>query len=70
MKRQSIIMGSIMGLLLTGCSFIPEYSRPEAPVAQEWPAGPAYENAPVASEEKLPGEIPWRDFLPTSGCKG
>ena len=63
MKRQLMIIGSIAGLLLAGCSFTPEYNRPEAPVSQQWPGGPAYEKAPVVSQEKRPGDIPWREFF-------
>ncbi len=63
MNRQLMIIGSIMGLLLAGCSFIPEYNRPDAPISPDWPGGPAYEKAPVASEEKRPSDIPWRKFF-------
>ena len=35
MNRQVILIGSIMVLLLAGCSFTPEYNRPEAPVSQD-----------------------------------
>jgi multidrug efflux system outer membrane protein len=63
MKKQLMILGSVVALISAGCSFIPEYSRPDAPVAREWPAGPAYEKAPVASEEKRPADIPWREFF-------
>jgi len=63
MNRQLMILFSILGLFSAGCSFTPAYNRPEAPISQTWPEGPAYEKAPVASEEKLPSEIPWREFF-------
>ena len=63
MKRQLMTLCSVLGLLFAGCSFTPEYNRPDAPVSQEWPGGPAYKKAPVASEEKLPSDIPWREFF-------
>ncbi|HAW45381.1 MAG TPA: multidrug transporter, partial [Sutterella sp.] len=41
-------------LALTGCvSMSPIYERPEAPVAQDWPAGPAYEKA-ILNQNALP----------------
>lgn len=63
MNRQLMIIGSVMGLLLAGCSFTPEYNRPEAPVSQDWPGGAAYEKAPVAPDEPLASDIPWREFF-------
>lgn len=63
MKRQLMIIGSIVGLVLAGCSFTPEYNRPKAPVSQDWPGGTAYEKAPVAPDEPLASDIPWREFF-------
>jgi outer membrane protein, multidrug efflux system len=63
MKRQLMIIGGVVGLVLAGCSFTPEYNRPEAPVSQDWPGGAAYEKAPVAPDEPLASDIPWREFF-------
>jgi hypothetical protein len=44
--------------LLTGCTLIPKYTRPEVPVPSSWPSGPAYKEtkatpgAPAATELK------------------
>lgn len=44
-------------LLLTGCSLIPTYERPAAPVPSVFPGDPASsEGAPAAS-------VPWQDFF-------
>ncbi len=46
-------------LALTGCmSMAPSYERPEAPIAQQWPAGPAYANAQL-NQQALPD---WQQF--------
>ena len=40
-----IKLGSILtitAILLTGCTMIPEYTRPEAPIPAAWPSGPSY----------------------------
>lgn len=44
---------------LSGCSLIPDYQRPEAPVAANWPQGEAYavDNEQAAA---VPG---WREFF-------
>jgi multidrug efflux system outer membrane protein len=54
---KSILTLSIV-LALSGCSLIPDYQRPAAPVADAWPAGAAYAEAGSAAE--LPE---WRSFF-------
>lgn len=63
MNRQLMIIGGVVGLILAGCSFTPEYNRPEGSVSQDWPGGAAYEKAPVAPDEPLASDIPWREFF-------
>lgn len=46
--------------MLAGCvNLAPEYERPEAPVAQAWPTGEAYEAAQLKAEQ-LPS---WNEFF-------
>ncbi|GAQ95697.1 outer membrane protein, multidrug efflux system [Thermodesulfovibrio aggregans] len=49
-------------LLLTSCTMIPEYKRPEAPIPREWPKGEAYSSLKY---EELPKStlLKWNDFL-------
>lgn len=45
---------------LGGCTMIPKYTRPEAPVPAAWPTGPAYtEN----KEGPAAPDIKWREFF-------
>lgn len=47
--------------LLAGCSMIPTYVRPAAPVAAQWPAlGSAGATTPATSSA---AELPWQDFV-------
>jgi outer membrane protein, multidrug efflux system len=47
---------------LSGCTLIPHYTRPKAPVPSEWPTGPAYKTSADGTGD-LTIEIPgWRDF--------
>jgi outer membrane protein, multidrug efflux system len=50
---------------LGGCSLIPDYFRPNLPVATSYPAGDAYKGAPPSPGPAKPSadEIGWRDFF-------
>jgi len=45
--------------VLSGCSFIPKYERPAAPVATQWPGGPITETP----GQKAAPDVPWQDFF-------
>lgn len=45
---------------LTGCSLIPDYQRPDAPVADDWPQGEAYQQGAAQASEQTLG---WREFF-------
>ena len=49
--------------LLSGCSFIPDYLKPDLPVPDFWPNEPAYQAAgPITGEQKL-ADLEWQDFF-------
>src|SRR6266853_2586872 len=63
-------IGASVGLLtgIGGCTLEPHYQRPEAPVSEQWPSGPAFAAAAVeASNSTAPpaaaGDIGWREFF-------
>ena len=60
-KRTALMLGA--ALLFGGCSLAPEYRRPEVPVPETWPAGPAYDNAEDAPGAPAPAQLPWRRFF-------
>ena len=51
--------------LLGGCTMIPEYLRPAAPVAAQWPAGAAYDTPPAAEGTVVASAVDtaWKDFF-------
>ena len=49
--------------LLGGCSLMPDYQRPDAPVAVEWPTGPAYKAEAATANAPAAADIAWRDFF-------
>jgi outer membrane protein, multidrug efflux system len=46
-----------------GCTMIPKYNRPAAPVPGAWPTGPAYQEPPAAARAPLAAEVHWRQFF-------
>lgn len=48
--------------LFSGCTMIPEYSRPPAPVPAEWPKGAAYTKQDDGAAPKA-AALPWRSFI-------
>lgn len=60
--RQSLLSLAVAAALLSGCSLIPDYQRPDAPVAADWPQGEAYGSA--ASEgSRAAADLQWREFF-------
>jgi len=49
---------ALLAAWLAGCSFVPTYQRPEAPVAEQFP------NAPTVGQGAVPAaDMPWQDFV-------
>lgn len=60
--KQSLLTLAVTAALLGGCSLIPDYQRPDAPVAAAWPQGEAYGSA--ASEgSHAAADLQWRAFF-------
>lgn len=62
------VMATLLGAsMLTGCSLIPDYTRPDLPVSAAWPDGPAYQSpaAPVTTANPVAAAeaIGWREFF-------
>ena len=54
---------AITTVLLTGCTMIPKYTRPEAPIPATWPDGPAYGKASDAQGAPPAPDLYWREFF-------
>ena len=59
MKLNYLTLAVALGLVLQGCSLIPEFTQPPAPIDSAWPQGPAYriENDTMATS------LRWKDFF-------
>ncbi len=65
MIRKTISM-ALAAALLTGCTLIPGYTRPEAPVPADWPSGPAYKNDQSGRPGRIDppaADLQWRLFF-------
>ncbi|MDD3579955.1 MAG: efflux transporter outer membrane subunit [Desulfobacca sp.] len=63
MIRKILSLLTLMAVSLTGCTMIPEYTRPAAPVPQDWPSGPAYQESPATQKAPVATDLNWREFF-------
>jgi len=63
MIRKTCALWVAAAVWLSGCTMIPEYTRPEAPIPAGWPSGPAYRQTPTGPGAPLPAELRWREFF-------
>jgi multidrug efflux system outer membrane protein len=59
--NQTLVSIAVATLVLSGCSLIPDYQQPPAPIASQWPQGHAY--APTEAADSAAAEQGWRQFF-------
>ncbi|MEN6424711.1 MAG: efflux transporter outer membrane subunit [Phycisphaerales bacterium] len=62
MKPWNLVILCLMAGL-AGCTLAPKYDRPNAPVAAEWPSGPAYQGAQTATDAPQAPDLRWQEFF-------
>ncbi|MDR2016397.1 MAG: AdeC/AdeK/OprM family multidrug efflux complex outer membrane factor [Burkholderiales bacterium] len=62
MKPKTLSL-AIAVLLLGGCTLIPKYEQPQAPVATQWPTGSAYRAQDVSATGRQAVDVGWREFF-------
>ncbi len=62
MTKRTLMIVSVL-VCLNGCTMIPKYERPEAPVPAEWPTGAAYKEIQAGESEPLASDLGWREFF-------
>ncbi len=60
MNKKLLLLTGLILLYLGGCTLIPKYERPSAPVPGQWPTGAAYSQ--ITANEAA-AKIPWREFI-------
>jgi len=63
MKSAVSTSSLIVAALLGGCSLMPNYERPAAPVSAAWPSGPSYQPEKMDTSAQPVANIAWRDFF-------
>jgi multidrug efflux system outer membrane protein len=58
---KSLLSLAVTAFVLSGCSLIPDYQRPEAPVAAQFPQGPAYSSTQAPGQAAA--EQGWKQFF-------
>ncbi|MBB3103113.1 efflux transporter outer membrane subunit [Azomonas macrocytogenes] len=62
MRQRHLWLAISCALALPGCSLIPDYRRPDAPVAGAWPQGEAYRQE-TTSGQPMAAELGWQQFF-------
>jgi outer membrane protein, multidrug efflux system len=63
MMRKTFSILALAAVFLSGCTMIPKYTRPEAPVPAVWPSGAAYKETAPAQAAPAAVELKWREFF-------
>jgi len=67
MSKRLLPIIALFMLALAGCTLMPRYHRPEAPIAQTWPEVPGHRATPTVAAPKAfevpAADIGWRDFF-------
>ena len=63
MNKTLLILLTGISLLPAGCTMIPKYNRPEAPVTNAWPEGKSYPEKPAGAEIFDPSQLSWKEFF-------
>jgi multidrug efflux system outer membrane protein len=66
MKRNLLLLLSIIVFFPGGCTMAPKYTRPDAPVPSAWPAGPAYKETESGASAQMASDLLWREFITDS----
>jgi outer membrane protein, multidrug efflux system len=61
MIRKLLLVGVV--LCLGGCTMVPTYTQPAAPIPAEWPSGPAYKDAASPPGAPMAADLQWREFF-------
>jgi multidrug efflux system outer membrane protein len=62
MKPKTLSL-TVAALLLGGCTLIPKYEQPQAPVAAQWPTGAAYRVQDASATGQQAANVGWREFF-------
>lgn len=62
---RTVLALSVAAAVLSGCSLIPDYLRPDLPTPEAWPQGDVYKEAKTGEKDGAPAlsDVAWKDFF-------
>jgi multidrug efflux system outer membrane protein len=63
MTGKTFSLLALTAVFFSGCTMIPQYTRPEAPVPGGWPSGAAYKETASAEDVPVAEDLKWREFF-------
>ncbi|MCX6992692.1 MAG: efflux transporter outer membrane subunit [Kiritimatiellaeota bacterium] len=63
MNKHMLLLLVGIAAVFGGCTLIPKYVRPQAPVPATWPTGSAYKATTAKTNSPTAADIPWHDFF-------
>lgn len=63
MSRRFSFIAALLVLALAGCTLIPTYHQPAAPISTSWPEVPGYGKTPTNAAPVPAADIGWREFF-------
>lgn len=71
MMIKRLLLSTCTAALVAGCSLAPDYERPDMPVSQTWPNGPASKGASVTTAgATVWSDMAWKSFFTDSTMQG
>jgi len=63
MAWKTLVLLTLACVVSTGCTMIPKYTRPAAPVPEHWPSGSAYKDIDSQEGALLATDLQWQQFF-------
>ncbi len=63
MNRQLLFLLIVVVLFPGGCTMAPKYTRPEAPIPNNWPKGSAYQSSKSPQGAPTATDLRWQEFF-------
>jgi len=70
MTFKTALLTTCAAALLAGCSLAPDYQRPDMPVPQSWPTGPATKASSAQAGAAVWSDVSWKSFFTDSTLQG
>jgi NodT family efflux transporter outer membrane factor (OMF) lipoprotein len=66
--KSAVALAALMAL--GACTLVPEYKRPDAPIAADWPQAPSASASAASAASANATELPWATYFPDARLQG